>query len=111
MKWVEAWLSDRKQRVLVCGEAVEWSSVTSGVTQGPVLGPVLFIIFVNDIDINIASSVLKFADDTKLVRRVATTEEDFTLQEDLHKCMDGVKTGRCCKVPHLRREKGRMITI
>ncbi len=73
LKWVEAWLSDRKQQVLVCGEASEWSSVTSGVPQGSVLGPVLFIILVNDIDINIASSVLTFADDTKVVRRVATT--------------------------------------
>ncbi len=26
---IEAWLSHRKQRVLVCGEASEWSSVTS----------------------------------------------------------------------------------
>ncbi len=67
------------------GEASEWSSVTSGVPQGSVLGPVLFIIFVNDIDINMVSSFLKFADDTKLVRRVATTEEAFTLQEDLQK--------------------------
>ncbi len=26
LKWVEAWLSQRKKRVLVCGEALEWST-------------------------------------------------------------------------------------
>ena len=79
------------------------------------MGPVLFIIFVNvvnDIDINIASRVLKFPDDAKLVRRVATTEA-FTLQhiqEDLHKMYEWSKDWQMlfnaekCKVLHLGRE-------
>ena len=83
VSWVESWLTGRKQRVVVNGSPSEWSDVVSGVPQGSVLGPTLFIIYINDIDEGIASSILKFADDTKVFRKCGTVEEAFTLQEDL----------------------------
>ena len=59
--------------------------VTSGVPQGSVLGPTLFIIYINDIDDGITSSLLKFADDTKLLRKVGTQDDCEELQKDLHR--------------------------
>ena len=52
--------------------------------QGSVLGPTLFVIYINDIDDGITSSLLKFADDTKLLRKVGTQDDCEALQKDLH---------------------------
>ena len=68
--WIEQWLIDRRQRDVVDGEVSNWKSVLNGVPQGSVLGPLLFLIYINDLDDNITSNVLKFADDTKVFRKV-----------------------------------------
>ena len=81
--WIEQWLTDRRQRVVVNGEVSNWKSVLSGVPQGSVLGPILFLICINDLDDSITSNVLKFADDTKLFRKVNTDGDKQHLQNDL----------------------------
>ena len=83
--WIRSWLSGRRQRVCIGQACSEWVPVTSGVPQGCVLGPVLFLIYVNDIDTGITSRISKFADDTKLCKRVDKPELRLRLQEDINK--------------------------
>ncbi len=69
VNWIEQWLTDRRQRVIVDGEVSSWKSVLSGVPQGSVLGPILFLVYINDLEEGVTGNILKFADDTKLFRK------------------------------------------
>ena len=59
-------------------------NVISGVPQGTVLGPLMFLIYINDINQNIQSSVRLFADDCVLYRVIKASEDCRYLQEDLN---------------------------
>ena len=96
--WIEQWLTDRRQRVVVDGEVSNWKSVLSGVPQGSVLGPILFLIYINDLDDSITSNVLKFADDTKLFRKVNTDGDKQHLQNDLDRLVKWSEKCRCCSI-------------
>ena len=88
INWIEKWLIDRRQRVVVDGEVSNWISVLSGVPQGSVLGPILFLIYINDLDDDITSKVLKFADDTKVFRKIKSDVDRQHLQDDLNKLIE-----------------------
>ena len=79
------WLKDRRQKVGIREKYSEWIRVKSGVPQGSVLGPLLFILFINDIDIGIISKISKFADDTKLCREINKWEDAEILRNDLQR--------------------------
>ena len=89
LNWLKAFLSNRKQEVVIDGfKSFVWA-VLSGVPQGSVLGPILFLIFINDIGTSLHDSKLKsFADDTKLSRNVSCQADAVKLQHDLNRVME-----------------------
>ena len=66
LDWVQNYLSGRKQRVVINNASSDWSFIKAGVPQGSILVPQFFIIFINDIVIDIQSTIKLFADDTSL---------------------------------------------
>jgi hypothetical protein len=52
----------------------EWKTINAGVPQGSILDPVLFLLFINDIVIDIKASIKLFADDTSFYVTVDTPQ-------------------------------------
>jgi hypothetical protein len=83
--WIHAFLTNRKQIVMVNGRKGQPRDVKSGVPQGSVLGPLLFLVLLGDIDRDVAQAyVSSFADDTRAAMGISSVEDTQALQDDLN---------------------------
>ena len=92
LTWFSDYLTERKQRVVLPGVNFSWTSVKAGVPQGSILGPLLFLLYINDIVVDINSSLRLFADDTSLYIIV-----DDLIQAAEQLNMDLAKIHRCAE--------------
>ena len=65
---IRSYLSNRKQRVKIDKVQSQYKNITIGVPQGTILGPLLFILYVNDLLMEMPKdSVISYADDTAVI--------------------------------------------
>ena len=73
----------------------------------------LFIIYINDLDDTVGSSILKFADDIKIFRKVRSGQDSEVPQEDLDSLIRWSEKWQMlfnqdkCKCLHIGRSNGK----
>ena len=92
MSWLCSYLSGRKQPVVVYGECSRSVQVIAGVPQGSVLGPLLFLIYIDTINLLQLSegtkiSLYYYADDILIYKPDSCYEELYTRRYKQHLSM------------------------
>ncbi|HBI40457.1 MAG TPA: hypothetical protein DDY16_05865 [Tenacibaculum sp.] len=86
LKFIIDYLKGREQSVVIENCCSSMKSVLSGVPQGSILGPILFVLFINDLPLNINSgtNIALYADDTKIWRPIKSERDQELLQSDIN---------------------------
>ena len=67
LRFIDSYLSGRKQRVKIGSTLNDWLDIVSGVPEGSVLGPLLFNVYVKDLIYFIQNTdICNFADDNTI---------------------------------------------
>lgn len=110
LSWINNFLTDRKQFVVINTARSQISPVLSGVPQGTVLGPLLFLIYINDLPRCISNNIRLFADDCVIYATISSHEDQIALQTDLtavknwcHKWQMSLNISKCRSVSFHRR--------
>ena len=83
LNWLQSFLRNRSQQVVINGYYSTPCDVISGVPQVSFLSPTLFLIYINDIAADIQSTIRLFADDCLIYRHINSPEDHCILHTSL----------------------------
>lgn len=90
LAWIESFVTNRSQSVVVDGQSSKTTSVVCGVPQGSVLGPVLFLLYTADVLVIAERHGLRahsYADDTQLYSHHDASEDCEQMVTQLTACI------------------------
>jgi len=73
INWLKSYITDCSNYVTLGN--CHPTTCTTEVPQGSILGPLLFLIYINDIDVSVCAKLLKFANDMKVFSIVSTKND------------------------------------
>ena len=83
LPWVDSFLSNRSQQVLVEGHSSESMPSFPASLNVVYFGPLLFLLYVNDLPLEASSNTCLFADDSLLYKKIHSNQDAARLQDDL----------------------------
>ena len=84
--WLNLYLANRKQHVVLQDKSSVLLKVTSDVPQGSILAPLLFIFYTNDMSPKLQhSTIALFADDSKCYLKITKVENCQELQGNINR--------------------------
>jgi len=97
LQWIQYFLENRSQQVVIEGQESCSIKVSSGVPQGTVLAPLLFLCYINDLPSQVKSKVKLhvYADDVLPILQLIVTQTALLFRMTWICFKDGKKTGRC----------------
>ena len=89
IKFLTAYLANRKQRIVIKNQSSPYTTLRCGVPRGSILGPLLFIIYTNDLffENNPTEKIIMYADDTLVIN---TADTELSAVQNSQNCFDRV---------------------
>ena len=89
LKWIDSFISDRTQQVVINGSTSQTKTIKTACPQGGVLSGILFSLYINDLPNVIEHSQIEmYADDAKIFAPIDNEDSVLKIQTDLDKCAD-----------------------
>ena len=67
-------LADKTQRTVLNSKTSQWGEISAGVPQGSILGLLFFLMYINDLTVDLKCDVKLFADDTSIFFQLFTIQ-------------------------------------
>lgn len=111
LRWIESYLANRSQAVVIGGYRSDYVDIPTGVPQGSHLGPLFYCAYLYDIaDCFQFSNHLLYADDKKIFFKVTKQQDCSAIQSDLNNLYNyynsnniTVNVGKCQYISYTRK--------